>query len=97
MDCDYLFGIFKDTMVKRKEKDNDIPKTMQKTNDPTTRTPIKTGVNPGAPIGLADPDPIVTPVMYALAVVPVSIDTRLLPASTLFHCIIMMTISIILI
>jgi hypothetical protein len=34
-------------MVKRKEKDNDIPKTMQKTNDPTTRTPIKTGVNPG--------------------------------------------------
>jgi hypothetical protein len=53
-------------MVKRKEKDNDLPKTMQKTNDRTTRTPIKTGVNPGAPIGLADPDPIVTPVMLPL-------------------------------
>ena len=53
-------------MLKRKEKDNDLPKTMQKTNDPTTRTPIKTGVNPGAPIGLADPDPIVTPVMLPL-------------------------------
>ena len=39
---------------------------MQKTNDRATRTPIKTGVNPGAPIGLAVPVPIVTPVMLLL-------------------------------
>jgi len=40
---------------------------MQKTNDRTTRTPIKTGVNSGAPIGLAGPVPIVTPVMLLLS------------------------------
>jgi len=53
-------------MVKRKKKDNDLPNTMQKTNDRATRTPIKTGVNSGAPIGLAGPVPIVTPVMLLL-------------------------------
>ena len=35
-------------------------------------------------------------VLYALVVVPVLMDTRLLFVSTLFHCIMMMTIAIIL-
>ena len=34
--------------------------------------------------------------LYALVVFPVSMNTRLLPVSTIFHCIIMMTIAIIL-
>lgn len=34
-------------------------------------------------------------VLYALVVVLVSMDARLLPASTIFHCIMMMTIPII--
>jgi len=50
----------------KKKKDNDLPNTMQKTNDRATRTPIKTGVNSDAPIGLAGPDPIVTHVMLLL-------------------------------
>jgi len=40
--------------------DNDIQKITQKTKDRTTQTPLNTGVNSGAPEGLADPAPYVT-------------------------------------
>jgi len=50
-------------MVKRKWTDNDLQNTTQKTDDRATRTPLKTGVNLGAPEGLAVPAPLVIPIV----------------------------------
>jgi hypothetical protein len=38
-------------MAKRKRTNDDIPNIKQKTKDRATRTPLKTGVNSGAPEG----------------------------------------------
>ena len=44
-------------MAKRKKTSNDLQNTIQKTKDPATHT----GVNSGAPVGLAVPASLVTP------------------------------------
>ena len=53
------------TMAKRKKHkrtNNDLQNTTQKTKDRVTRTPLKTGMNSGAPEMQAVPVPLVTPV-----------------------------------
>jgi hypothetical protein len=51
----------------QKKKDertnNDLQNITQKTKDRVTQTPLKHGVNSGAPEGLAVPAPLVTPVV----------------------------------
>jgi len=55
-------------MVKRKKDkrtNNDLQNTTQKTKDRATRTPLKPGMNSGAPEGLTVPAPHVTPQLHA--------------------------------
>jgi len=49
--------------VQRKKTNNDLQSTTQKTKDRVTRTPIKTGVNSGAPEGGVVRAPLVAPVV----------------------------------
>ena len=46
-----------------KRKSNYLQKLTHKTKDRVTRTPIRQGVNSGAPEGLAVPAPLVAPVV----------------------------------
>ena len=48
---------------KNKRTNNDLLSTTQKTNDQTTRTPLKRGVNSGAPEEWAVPVPLLAPVV----------------------------------
>jgi hypothetical protein len=50
-------------MGKRKRTNNDLQNIHIKTKDRVTRTPLKTGVNSGAPEVSAVPAPLVTPVV----------------------------------
>jgi hypothetical protein len=47
---------------KGKRTNNDLQNTIQKTKDRATRTPLKTGVSSGAPVGRAVPVPLVAPI-----------------------------------
>jgi hypothetical protein len=47
--------------IKRTNTINDLQNTTQKTKDRVARTPLKPGVESGAPEGLADFAPLVTP------------------------------------
>jgi hypothetical protein len=53
-------------MTKDKRTNNDLQNTTQKTKDRATRTPLKSGINPGAPGGLTVPVPLVTPIVLLL-------------------------------
>ena len=50
------------------KQNNDLQNITQKTNDRTTRTPLKTGVNSCAPEGLAVHSPNMAPVVLLLKV-----------------------------
>ena len=52
-----------DTRKSTKNTNNGLQNNTQKTKDRVTQTPLKHGVNSGAPEGLAVPAPIVTPVV----------------------------------
>jgi len=49
-----------------KRTNNDLQNTTHKTKDRATRSPLKPGVDTGAPEGLAVPVPLVTPIMLLL-------------------------------
>ena len=49
--------------IKRTNTNNDLQNTTQKTKDQVARTPLKPGVESGAPKELADSAPRVTPVV----------------------------------
>jgi len=51
-----------------KRTSNNLQNNTQKTEDRTTRTPLKTGLNSCAREGLAVPDSLVTPVVVNVAV-----------------------------
>ena len=50
-------------MTKKKKVQKDKQHKTHKTKNQVTRTPLKTGVNSGAPEGLAVPAPLVAPVV----------------------------------
>jgi hypothetical protein len=50
-------------MTKDKRTNNDLQNTTQKTKDRATRTPLKSGINSGAP---GVPVPLVTPIVLLL-------------------------------
>ena len=50
-------------MTNKKRTKNDPQKNTHKTKDWVTWTPLKPGVNSGAPEGQADPAPLVAPVV----------------------------------
>ena len=51
-------------MTKIKMTNNDLQNITHKTRDRVTQTPLKTGVNSGAPEGSTVPAPLMTPVMF---------------------------------
>ena len=53
-------------MAKGKRDNNNLQNNTHKTKDRATRPPLKTGVNAGAPEGLAVPAPHVTPIVLLL-------------------------------
>jgi hypothetical protein len=53
-------------MAKGTRTNNDLQNTSPNINDRATRTTLKLGMNSGAPEGLADRAPLVTPIVLPL-------------------------------
>ena len=58
------------TLNIEKRTNNDLQNAMQKVNDRATRTPLKSGLNSGAPEGQAVHAPLVAPVVLLLLQTP---------------------------
>jgi hypothetical protein len=56
--------------LKEKSTNNDLQNITQTTKDRATRTPLRIGVNSGAPEGLVAPAPPVAPVVFLLFLWP---------------------------